>query len=363
MVSRAAFRLRAVVMASIPFCAIAFAAADDGAEVEKLEASPEEDASTVIAAPHESDCDDEADSQPHDAFEGRETIGSRDGALPRQPFRFAAPTAIHRLQNALIGNGAAPFAPVLTGPAADERFDQLCPICGRAGKAAEPSLRRSTSRETALGEGLFDDFDDDEADSTPAGDEKLVPGEPAQVLLDIKRRLDAARRKTGGSQSKESLLRAKSELEPSPEALIKWIRVLDAEHRREQANHELEEELSRDEAPDLDAIVAALRQAGRALDEAADLLEDQNLFERADQLRELATELRMEARIELDGAARDTAEPLAPAPAGGRRAIYHRSLRRPADTSRSDRELRELRGELRRIREAIDAHRPNAARD
>jgi len=44
-------------------------------------------------------------------------------------------------------------------------------------------------------------------------------------------------------------------------------------------------------------VVAALRKASRQLEESANLLEDQRLYNQADELREMATELRNQARV------------------------------------------------------------------
>jgi hypothetical protein len=48
-----------------------------------------------------------------------------------------------------------------------------------------------------------------------------------------------------------------------------------------------------------EATISALRAASRQLDDAAELLEQQNLFDRADELREQADRLRRDARAYL----------------------------------------------------------------
>lgn len=129
--------------------------------------------------------------------------------------------------------------------------------------------------------------------NSPAANEvmshPLRPGEPAQVILDTQRRLG------------KSVLEG-TEFGGSPELLVQWIRALDDENRRQQA---LLEEVSHNDVDDTDADrpdvskqtqVDSLRNACRQLQEAADLLEEQNLFEEADSVRGVADKLRRRSR-------------------------------------------------------------------
>jgi len=175
----------------------------------------------------------------------------------------------------------------------DDACEGHCPICGAAVKPAD-----ELSLEAALGgaprkptprlyEGieigkLRDSASDDEA--------KLLPGEPAQVILELRERL--------GTSALEG-----SEFKVKPDALAKLIRALDRE--AQQAEQQTLESPAAWEPPpaaavessaDRTATISALRLASRQLDEAADVLEQQNLFERADELREEADRLRHDAR-------------------------------------------------------------------
>ena len=170
-----------------------------------------------------------------------------------------------------------------------------CPICGSAVKG-----RNDLTFEKALGgrspkpaaHWLFEQIDVGElpGDETSKGEAKLTPGEPAQVIMELRERL--------GTSALEG-----SEFTVKPDALAKLIRALDREAQQEEQD-------SFDRAPLLeplpsalaepaenhDAAISALRMASRQLDEAADVLEEQNLFERADQLRGQADQLRRDAR-------------------------------------------------------------------
>lgn len=127
---------------------------------------------------------------------------------------------------------------------------------------------------------------------SPTGNELSRPlraGEPAQVILDTQSRIG------------KSVLEG-TQFGGSPELLIQWIRALDEENRRQQA---ILEEVSRaddDETDDQPPAVTArsqiesLRSVCRQLQEAADTLEDQNLFLPADEIRQLADNLRRKSR-------------------------------------------------------------------
>src|SRR5207237_370472 len=92
--------------------------------------------------------------------------------------------------------------------------------------------------------------------------------------------------------------------------------------------------------------INALRIASRELDNAADVLEEQNLFERADQLRAMADELRRDSRA---GVVRPQTPGHGDAPT--------QSARRNAGINESSDlsvDIEQLRDELRRVRQALE---------
>lgn len=209
----------------------------------------------------------------------------------------------HRMNQALIGERPA-LAP-LVRPAVRpggvlnrlDCGDAACPLCGRACPTEDdqvapdsdagvsllrkaPLFQRLLARRHVRGE------------ATPPDGKKpesLRPGEPAQVILDLKRRL--------GNDVYDG-----TEFGGSPEAMIEWIRTLDEEDRRQLANAAATERPGNivADSPPTDGASAieidALRQAARKLGEAADLLEEQNLFDSADEVRSAADALRCRAR-------------------------------------------------------------------
>ncbi|HJT30814.1 MAG TPA: hypothetical protein VJ783_02020 [Pirellulales bacterium] len=224
----------------------------------------------------------------------------------------AARAPEHRMNQALIGDRPA-LAP-LVRPAVRpggmltrlDCGDVACPLCGRACPTEDdeapnddagvsllhktPLFQRLIAREQARGE-------------APQPDGKradgLRPGEPAQVILDLKRRLGDD--VYGGT-----------EFGGSPEAMIEWIRTLDEEDRRQLASPGAIETPGNIvvNSPPTDGASAieidALRQAARKLGEAADLLEEQNLFDSADEVRAAAEALRCRARERVHAAGPST---------------------------------------------------------
>ena len=177
----------------------------------------------------------------------------------------------------------------------DDACEGHCPICGAAVKPAD-----DLSLEAALGgtprkptPRLYEGIEIGKLrDGAPNDDDeaKLLPGEPAQVILELRERL--------GTSALEG-----SEFKVKPDALAKLIRALDRE--AQQAEQQAPEPPAAlepspvsavESSADRTAAISALRLASRQLDEAADVLEQQNLFERADELREEADRLRRDAR-------------------------------------------------------------------
>lgn len=170
-------------------------------------------------------------------------------------------------------------------------WGDCCPICGHSpsGNKHKPADAHHGGEPLPRQQVL--DVEDAKPVQEPAP-APLRAGEPAQVILDTQKRLGKS--VTDGT-----------EFGGSPELLIQWIRILDEENRRRQlAMEEADREeplvpLGDDLSAKPHAQVEALRQASRQLQEAADLLEEQNLFEAADSLRGFADVLRHQSRHKL----------------------------------------------------------------
>ncbi|HWB11105.1 MAG TPA: hypothetical protein VG826_17890 [Pirellulales bacterium] len=171
---------------------------------------------------------------------------------------------------------------------------KACPLCGKVQVDQDQELveavtpPKASTDHPALGQ-IGRGEPGDEALGQP-----LRAGEPAQVILDTQKRLG------------KSVLDG-TEFGGSPELLIQWIRALDEENRRQQA---MLEEVSRADVDELDqeatsvsgqSQIEALRSASRQLQEAAELLEEQNLFESADAVRAIADSLRRQSRQKVGG--------------------------------------------------------------
>lgn len=145
------------------------------------------------------------------------------------------------------------------------------------------------------------------ADS-PAPTLKLRPGEAAQVILELIDQvgpsvLDGtlyAQPIADGDLT--CMARPRGATQGTPrEALVQWIRRAEAERDKQRVEADVAvETIAPTQEPQVDArqanLVDTLRTVGEELDDAANLLERQSLFFRADQLRELATQLRQESR-------------------------------------------------------------------
>ena len=195
------------------------------------------------------------------------------------------------------------------GALSGESCDANCPICGAAVKSEGDGMfeRLGMRPRKPAAHWLFEDIDvgDLRDQAKDKGEAKLLPGEPAQVILELRERL--------GNSALEG-----SEFTVKPDALAKLIRALDREAQQEEpalpAEPAPEESLPaelEESAADHQAEISALRLAGRQLEEAADVLEQQNLFERADELREQADQLRRDARAYLQNPS--AAPPVPPA--------------------------------------------------
>lgn len=231
---------------------------------------------------------------------------SVEGGTPRTPkadedleclYNLAplpADSPAHRFYQALVRR-LPDFSSARTGHRGRARSKAdgatACPLCGQArhgdGNAAVASdlpisaLERSPFRSES-GPGAAADKDDEQA-------ERLRSGEPAEVILEMRKRLGA------------SMLDG-TDFSGPPDVLVKWIRALDAENRLRQTEEDPadgEDECASGPERDIHEQVKALREASRQLQAAAELLEDQNLFESSDHVRELADHLRQQSREQL----------------------------------------------------------------
>lgn len=177
-------------------------------------------------------------------------------------------------------------------------WGDCCPLCGQSHaeqKAKETEGSRARETAAVLRRGFTANADVGLGDAPRrAATDTLRAGEPAQVILDTQQRLG------------KSVLDG-TEFSGSPEVLIEWIRALDEESCRRQAMPEesspaeVEAVPEKDPASTAHSQVDALRKASRSLQEAAELLEEQNLFEAADSIRGLADGLRRQSRRKIKG--------------------------------------------------------------
>ncbi|MGH7134571.1 MAG: hypothetical protein ACREHD_02460 [Pirellulales bacterium] len=206
-------------------------------------------------------------------------------------------TPIERLQQ--LCSGDVVLQPIIVRSTLAEAMRRValwgdcCPICGHSASGKEPLAVPAGEPSNGLTQKRLLDVEQPDAERekgvTP---EPLRAGEPAQVILDTQKRLGKS--VTDGT-----------EFGGSPELLIKWIRILDEENRRQQLaleetlRCETPDEANEEEALDLRSQIETLRQACRQLQETADLLEEQNLFESADSIRGFADALRRQSRHKL----------------------------------------------------------------
>lgn len=168
-------------------------------------------------------------------------------------------------------------------------WGESCPLCGKPHAVeGDATAILPATPVPEVGQQELDYSGVGKQASNAPSPNSLRAGEPAQIILDTQKRLG------------NSVLEG-TEFSGSPELLIQWIRALDEENRRRQPQQHLQfESIPVTVAEDLPVTpqsqVAALRDACRQLQEAADLLEDQNLFESADSLRAAADSLRHQAR-------------------------------------------------------------------
>jgi hypothetical protein len=182
--------------------------------------------------------------------------------------------------------------------------------------------------------------------------QKLRPGEPAQVILELKERL--------GDGALEG-----TEFADSPDVLVQVIRALEAEQQEQfddeaataDAPHRRVQAAATADAPQPkrlaanEAAIEALRATGRELDLAADALEEHELYERADQLRTLADELRRDSRFAASTRLHDARNAIPPDHGAWRR------VEPSPDETRLDlsSDIALLREELRRVRQALES--------
>jgi hypothetical protein len=213
---------------------------------------------------------------------------------PRQASSETADTPLERLQE--LCSGEVVLQPIIVRSTLAEAMRRValwgdcCPICGHPqAEKGRLSTESSSAADPIRTQRKLLDVDVDDAKCATAEAAPLRPGEPAQVILDTQKRLGKS--VTDGT-----------EFGGSPDLLIQWIRTLDEENRRRQLALEVETSDEPLEASPGDGPITprsqvdALRLACRQLQEAADVLEDQNLFESADSIRGFADVLRRQSR-------------------------------------------------------------------
>lgn len=170
-------------------------------------------------------------------------------------------------------------------------WGDCCPICGHSTSGTGHTQAEARHTAEPLPRQQVLDMEDAKPAPKPAA-APLQAGEPAQVILDTQKRLGKS--VTDGT-----------EFGGSPELLIQWIRILDEENRRRQLasddadRQEPSEPIGEDASATAQKQLEALRHASRQLQDAAELLEEQNLFESADSLRGFADVLRHQSRKKL----------------------------------------------------------------
>ncbi|HEX5446323.1 MAG TPA: hypothetical protein VFW87_21025 [Pirellulales bacterium] len=210
----------------------------------------------------------------------------------------------HRINQALIDQRPRCDARTLGDMLRHLGCDQdACPLCGKPCSAGEDDAQdrgasRSPPSKPPFIQRFFACDGDSGGDAEFSSERKaadLRRGEPAQVIIDLKRRL--------GRDVYEG-----TQFGGSPEVLVDWIRALDEESRRQPSETDADEPASdtsivAPSRPATDAAIEidALRKAARKLGEAADLLEEQNLFDTADEVRSVSDELRLRARERVSG--------------------------------------------------------------
>jgi hypothetical protein len=251
----------------------------------------------VLAAPRAGGAEEPAATRVESKSDLKEQAKSSRRSAVVDP-ATATELPIERLHEHWMSHDAQPQAPGVHRSTLAEVMRRMafrgdrCPFCGSPGERTEHNGDAPCATPWSAGPrpayAKMDLGQSAQAAEERATAEPLRSGEPAQVILETKKRLG------------KSVLEG-TEFGGSPDLLIHWIRLLDEEHQRAAA---LDESLRAEPiaTPDADQPVSArsqvdaLREASRRLQDAADLLEDQNLFDSADSLRQLADEVRRQAR-------------------------------------------------------------------
>lgn len=239
-------------------------------------------------------------------------VNSAELSAPASP-EAASPAPRHRMRQALTGQGPRSDAPTLADMLRHLGGEEsACPLCGQTCGADESDANRCDAGGSLLGKAPFlqrflvsahADHGDSKSEAQRESAD-LRPGEPAQVILDLKRRL--------GSDVFEG-----TQFGGSTKALVDWIRALDEQDRRQPPGADAGEPAS---DPSITASspqtagaateIDALRKAARKLGETADLLEEQNLFDPADEVRLVADELRLRARERIQASQASSEKPV-----------------------------------------------------
>jgi hypothetical protein len=206
---------------------------------------------------------------------------------------------------------------------ASQPAEDQCPLCGHTHAAEErPGLfslalkaqGRTSSRLLGGPRGEAGKVSKQER-------HRLRPGETANILVQVRERLgsNALRGTSFDDQASGDASKAdESDFEPSPQTFVEWIQALDEEHVAAGISQGPEDTCPAGsplcaaaaqpsgegvacEGPALDAEQAALRieilrKSSRELSRTAELLEEADLFDQADEIHRIAGELRNQAR-------------------------------------------------------------------
>lgn len=139
--------------------------------------------------------------------------------------------------------------------------------------------------------------------SCPGDETTLETGEPAQVILETMKQVRPSVLDGTLFENAKPIGRQREQAELNPLGVtVRCIRALDAQQQRTaEGNFKPEARPAANVRPvsvmpSNAKTVLSLREAGRQLDATAELLEAEQLYEQADQIRAMAQQFRIEAR-------------------------------------------------------------------
>jgi hypothetical protein len=156
----------------------------------------------------------------------------------------------------------------------------------------------------------------------PVADEesKLAPNDPVKLILEFMLETDASvLRGTAFDPAEPTGACTGNCQHEERQIVIRCVRNLEANQQHAACRiSAAASPISVAEDGNSADVVVALRKASRQLEESANLLEDQRLYNQADELREMATELRHQARVtgpDIPAKPLNYSEPIRSAPA------------------------------------------------